>query len=198
MTTTTCVRITPPPPRPAGAVRPIGRRVPTQGVYDPWVHADSMGIPVLVARLPGSLAGVTDGSTVWLDHRSFQWEATRTLAHELVHVELGHDSRQSEDMEQQVDMLAYSRLFPADVTATALRGTRCVRQINARLVASTGAGAGGWGRLANHVGYTAWDDPAACGIDAEGLCPHGVGLGTVCDSWEWARVAVALDERTAR
>ena len=59
-------------------------------MWDPQRTADEYGIPVHVARLPGGLAGCTDGAQVWVDDRLTLTELRCTLAHELVHVWAGH------------------------------------------------------------------------------------------------------------
>lgn len=80
--------------------------------YDPWTHARALGAGVHVTRLPDGYRAVTDCRRVWLDDRLTAVEARCALAHELVHVEFGHDGPQPETIERQVTLVAARRLIP--------------------------------------------------------------------------------------
>lgn len=71
-------------------------------MWDPQATADDYGIPITVARLPGALAGCTDGTRIWVDDRLTHTERRCTLAHELVHVWAGHTGHQAPKVEAWV------------------------------------------------------------------------------------------------
>lgn len=63
-------------------------------VWDPEETADRAHIPITTTRLPGGLAGCTDGARVWVDDRLTPVERRCTIGHELVHIWAGHASHQ--------------------------------------------------------------------------------------------------------
>lgn len=63
-------------------------------------------------RLPPGHRGATDGRTIWLAHGLSQRERRCALMHELIHVELGHDSHQPPPIERQVEHETARRLLP--------------------------------------------------------------------------------------
>lgn len=71
-------------------------------MWQPQDTADQYGIPVHTVRLPGALAGVTDGHTIWVDDRLTLVERRCTIAHELVHVWAGHARHQPPKVEAWV------------------------------------------------------------------------------------------------
>lgn len=71
-------------------------------MWDPQATADDYGIPVTAVRLPGTLAGCTDGTRIWVDDRLTHTEQRCTLAHELVHVWAGHTGHQGPKIEAWV------------------------------------------------------------------------------------------------
>lgn len=62
--------------------------------------------------LPAPLSGVTDGRTVWLFDGLTQAQRRCVLAHELVHVRLGHGTRQPDAVERQVRAITARYLLP--------------------------------------------------------------------------------------
>ncbi|MFC4903805.1 ImmA/IrrE family metallo-endopeptidase [Kocuria oceani] len=65
------------------------------------------------------LSAVTDGhSTIWLDDRLTETEARCALAHELVHLELGHIGHQPQAVEEKVREDAARRLLPLQALYT--------------------------------------------------------------------------------
>lgn len=71
-----------------------------------------LGIPVHAVRLPTNLAGVTDGTSIWVDHRLTSVERRCTIAHELVHIEAGHTHHQSPKVEAWVRRRTAEWLIP--------------------------------------------------------------------------------------
>lgn len=57
---------------------------------------------VWTSTMPPGMRGATDGLTVWLANGMLQRERRCTLAHELVHMELGHDGCQPPTVEARV------------------------------------------------------------------------------------------------
>lgn len=74
--------------------------------------AADLGIPILIARLPTNLAGVTDGSRIWVDDRLTAVERRCTIAHELVHIDAGHNCHQPPKIEAWVRRRAAQWLIP--------------------------------------------------------------------------------------
>ncbi|VXA93602.1 ImmA/IrrE family metallo-endopeptidase [Citricoccus sp. K5] len=74
--------------------------------------AAALGIPVLAARLPINLAGVTDGSRIWVDDRLTEVERRCAIAHELVHIDAGHTHHQPPKIETWVRRQAAEWLIP--------------------------------------------------------------------------------------
>jgi hypothetical protein len=72
---------------------------------------------VLHERLENGYAGFTDGQTIWVDDRLNAIQLMCTLMHELVHIERGHGSRQTEDVELSVRYETAHRLVPLDLMA---------------------------------------------------------------------------------
>lgn len=95
--------------------------LPAVTLLHPWRELRRMphialSWPILHAQL-----GRTDGhSRIELDRRLGQAERRCTLAHELVHVELGHGCRQPEPVEARVRAMTARRLLPLRALATAL------------------------------------------------------------------------------
>lgn len=62
--------------------------------------------------MPTGMRGATNGhDIIWMDKKLIQVERRCTLAHELTHVDLGHDGCQSEKVEQQVRAVTARRLI---------------------------------------------------------------------------------------
>jgi len=71
-------------------------------------------VAVVFGRLPDGVHGYTDGEQIFLDDRLTPVQAHCTLAHELVHVEWGHTSKQLEAVEMAVRYETAKRLLPLD------------------------------------------------------------------------------------
>lgn len=144
-------------------------------LYDPWGHADRLGIQIYSGRLPGLMVGGTDGESIWLDERIFTYEATNTLAHEIVHWELGHGSKQPAWVERSVNALAISRLYPEWLLAEAPISGRCGLHLDDWL----------YERADRHLSFSQigdlavldqgsdWDDFLKCSWKSQGECAHG-------------------------
>lgn len=77
----------------------------------PW-RAIPEGVDVRRVALPSGFRGVTDGRTIWLHNRLSQRERRSSLAHELAHHRLGHDSCQPPAVEERVRAEAARWLLP--------------------------------------------------------------------------------------
>lgn len=73
-------------------------------MFDPWGALRRLThIHIEFVRMPDGVPGRTDGlRVIWLDNRLQQVERRCALAHELVHVELGHDGCQRPCIEHEV------------------------------------------------------------------------------------------------
>jgi len=115
------------------AVRP-GAVKPVRPDYNPWAHAQRLGVPVLITdQLPEEQAGSTDGVRVWLSSWLRSPSMRSTLAHELVHVELGHCRPQQKETEDLVELIAARRLVDENAWRWARRRGRDVESLAALL-----------------------------------------------------------------
>lgn len=94
--------------------------------WDPW-DALATDYPHVCVRhtphLPAHMLGATDGSTIWLATDQTSSERRCTLAHELIHIELGHYNCQPAHVEQAVEAEAARRLIPLGRLQAALAWT---------------------------------------------------------------------------
>lgn len=87
-------------------------------------------------RLDG-IAACTDGANIFLDDRLNEIQLKCAVVHELIHVELGHSTAQSEAVELSVRYEAARRLLPVmtgecalyKTVTTAARGLGVTRQV---------------------------------------------------------------------
>ncbi|MEV8180299.1 ImmA/IrrE family metallo-endopeptidase [Specibacter sp. NPDC078692] len=82
-------------------------------MFDPWGALRRLThIHISFIRMPDGVPGRTDGlRVIWLDKRLQQDERRCALAHELVHMERGHDGCQSPGIEYQVCVETARRLI---------------------------------------------------------------------------------------
>jgi Zn-dependent peptidase ImmA (M78 family) len=73
---------------------------------------------VVVGRLPDGVHGYTDGSKIYVDDRLNARQMLCTLAHELIHVERGHTTRQLESEEMAVRYETARRMLPMERLGT--------------------------------------------------------------------------------
>lgn len=93
----------------------VGAPPDRHSAYDPWSHAEALGIPVhLVTNLAADEIGATDGRRIWLHAWSPKPQLRSTLAHEIVHCERGIPLRGSAAEERIVEDVAASRLVTPD------------------------------------------------------------------------------------
>lgn len=71
-------------------------------------------------HLPDGQVGCTDGTNIWLDRRQRQAQRRSTLAHELEHIERGHDECQVGAVEMTVEIAAARKLIPLVALAEAI------------------------------------------------------------------------------
>lgn len=96
--------------------------------WDPWDALTTRHPHVCVRytpHLPAHMLGATDGSTIWLATDQSSSERRCTLAHELIHIELGHHCCQPARVEQAVEAEAARRLIPLGRLQAALAWTAC-------------------------------------------------------------------------
>jgi Zn-dependent peptidase ImmA (M78 family) len=98
--------------------------------YDPWAHAGQLQIPVEYAELQPGMLGYFQSGMIVLDPRQSVRQMTCTLAHELVHAELGdapvpsgHPDavRVRRRRERLANRISARRLISLDDLARALR-----------------------------------------------------------------------------
>lgn len=99
-------------------------------MWHPWKRARENHPDVVIdctRELPGDLAGLTDGRTIWLCRTLSQVQRRCVLTHELVHLERGIvpvESALHEREETIVDEIAARRLISLESLIDALRWTR--------------------------------------------------------------------------
>lgn len=86
-------------------------------------------VKVVRERLENGYMGFTDGETIWIDDRLNAVQIMCTLLHELVHIELGHRSHQTEDVEMMVRYEVARRLLPLDRIAGVCKDNRPLTEI---------------------------------------------------------------------
>lgn len=95
-------------------------------MFDPWELAHRIpGLTVTITRLPDRRYGVTDGPTIYLDDRLTEREMRCVLTHELVHLEMGHDSHQPPQIERAVRRQTADLLIPSHALDVTLPWTTC-------------------------------------------------------------------------
>lgn len=80
--------------------------------YNPWLHAQELGLNIVYERLPGDMCGAYEHATgtVFLDPVITFSQERVTLAHEIVHHLRGHAGPQSAEVELAVDHEVVRRL----------------------------------------------------------------------------------------
>jgi len=73
--------------------------------------------------MPDGMAARTDGVDIWVDDRLNDVQLKCAVAHEQVHIELGHSTVQTEAIEMQVRYITARRLLPDSNLAE--DGPRC-------------------------------------------------------------------------
>lgn len=63
-------------------------------------------------RMPDGMAARTDGVDIWVDDRLNEVQEKCAIAHEEVHIELGHSTIQVEAVEMRVRYITAKRLLP--------------------------------------------------------------------------------------
>jgi Zn-dependent peptidase ImmA (M78 family) len=71
-------------------------------------------VAVVFGRLPEGVHGYTDGERIYVDDRLSAVQLLCTLTHELIHVELGHGTKQLEAVEMAVRYETARRLLPQE------------------------------------------------------------------------------------
>lgn len=91
-------------------------------MYNPKHHLKALGrIKLETVELPYGIDGRTNGKVIQLSRRLSQREARCTLAHEIVHIELGHVGCQPRAIEARVNQIAAIRLIDLHALRDALR-----------------------------------------------------------------------------
>lgn len=79
--------------------------------------------------LPWPLSGCTDGQRVWMHDGLTQVQRRCTIAHEMIHVRMGHTSRQPEPVERQVRRATAAYLLPdMEVVRRELAWAHCLEE----------------------------------------------------------------------
>lgn len=112
-------------------------KLPRGRAYDPWEHADALGIPVFVRRLR-SANGIyfREYGEIILSDRHRKADHRLTLSHELGHVELLHQDDRPKH-EKQADQFAAQNLICPDELADLYGWCRDERRIVAELGVTT-------------------------------------------------------------
>jgi len=79
-------------------------------------------VKVVRERLEDGYAAFTDGATIWVDDRLNAAQLLCAILHELIHIEMGHTSHQTEDIEMMVRYEVARRLLPLDRIAGVCKG----------------------------------------------------------------------------
>ena len=74
-------------------------------------------------NLPAEILAATDGQHIWMTPEQMEVEQRCSLAHELIHIERGHDGCQPPAVEKDVCAEAARRLIPIDQLANAATWT---------------------------------------------------------------------------
>ncbi|MFD6030517.1 ImmA/IrrE family metallo-endopeptidase [Cellulosimicrobium funkei] len=99
-------------------------------MYHPWRALRALQHVTLVWTPMLRRLGATNGrDTIHLDPRQYQVERRCTLAHELVHLELGHDGGCSPVVERQVRREAARRLIALDRLVDAWRWAMSLEEV---------------------------------------------------------------------
>lgn len=93
-------------------------------------------VQVFKVRMPDGVAARTDGVDIWVDDRLNDIQLKCAIAHESVHIEMGHDRIQTEAIEFQVRYETAKRLLP-DINLED-GGPRCVGTTLAQCARSLG------------------------------------------------------------
>lgn len=84
-------------------------------IYNPWVHADNLGVPIEWGDPGGNRLGLWTGDKIILSPAQSDRSATSTLSHEIVHVEYCDEPTPdlvwSARREARCDRLAAERLI---------------------------------------------------------------------------------------
>lgn len=112
-------------------------RLPRGRDYDPWEHADALGIPVFVRRLRSANAiYFREYGEIILSDRLRVGDQRLSLSHELGHVELEHQDDRPKH-EKQADRFAAQNLICPDELADLYGWCRDERRIVAELGVTT-------------------------------------------------------------
>lgn len=95
-------------------------------MWHPWRRLRALAhVDLHWADLPAGVRGVTAGNRIWLDLSQLQAERRCTLAHELEHLERGHDGCVSGAEERRVREAAARRLITLERLLDVAAWTRC-------------------------------------------------------------------------
>lgn len=111
--------------------------LPRGRAYDPWAHAEALGIPVYVRRLR-TANGIyfREYGEIIISDRLRVRDQGLTLSHELGHAELGHPDDRPKH-EKQADRFAAQNLICPDELADLYEWCRDERRIIAELGVTT-------------------------------------------------------------
>lgn len=88
---------------------------------------------VYKVRMPDGVPERTDGVNIWIDDRLNAVQEKCAVEHAMVHIEWGHSTLQTEDIELAVRYETAKRLLPLSTIAGVCKDGRSLKQIAAKL-----------------------------------------------------------------
>ena len=84
---------------------------------------------IFETRMPDGVAARTDGVDIWIDDRLNDVQRKCAIAHEEIHIELGHSTVQTEDVEFAVRYETAKRLLPLDAIVGVCKKGKSLKMI---------------------------------------------------------------------
>ena len=84
---------------------------------------------IFETRMPDGVAARTDGVDIWIDDRLNDVQRKCAIAHEEIHIERGHSTVQTEDVEFAVRYETAKRLLPLDAIVGACKKGKSLKMI---------------------------------------------------------------------
>lgn len=84
---------------------------------------------IFETRMPDGVAARTDGVDIWIDDRLNDVQRKCAIAHEEIHIERGHSTVQTEDVELSVRFETAKRLLPLDAIVGVCKKGKSLKMI---------------------------------------------------------------------